>query len=41
MGEDHGRWVDFYCVGHCSKTLMYVKIWVENKKFGFGWKEWR
>lgn len=43
-------WVNYYRIGHCSRTLTYVKIWVEKKvrrfarkaqkKFGFGWKEW-
>lgn len=43
-------WVNYYRIGHCSRTLTYVKIWVERKvrrfarkaqkKFGFGWKEW-
>lgn len=43
-------WVNYYRIGHCSRTLTYIKIWVERKirrfarkakkKFGFGWKEW-
>lgn len=43
-------WVNYYRIGHCSRTLTHVKIWVEEKvrrfarkakkKFGFGWKEW-
>jgi RNA-directed DNA polymerase len=43
-------WVNYYRIGHCSRTLGFIKIWVERKvrrfarkaqkKFGFGWKEW-
>lgn len=43
-------WVNYYRIGHCSRTLTFIKIWVERKvrrfareaqkKFGFGWKEW-
>lgn len=43
-------WVNYYRIGHCARTLTYIKIWVERKvrrfarkaqkKFGFGWKEW-
>jgi len=43
-------WANYYRIGHCSRILTYVKIWVERKvrrfarkaqkKFGFGWKEW-
>jgi RNA-directed DNA polymerase len=43
-------WVNYYRIGHCSRTLTYIKIWVERKvrrfarkaqkKFGFGWKKW-
>ena len=24
-------WVNYYRIGHCSRTLTYVKIWVERK----------
>lgn len=43
-------WINYYRIGHCSRTLTFIKIWVERKvrrfarkaqkKFGFGWKEW-
>lgn len=43
-------WVNYYRIGHCSRILTQIKIWVERKvrrfarkaqkKFGFGWKEW-
>lgn len=43
-------WTNYYRIGHCSRTLTFIKIWVERKvrrfarkaqrKFGFGWKEW-
>ena len=43
-------WVNYYRMGHCSRLLTHIKIWVERKvrrfarkaqkKFGFGWKEW-
>jgi len=43
-------WVNYYRIGHCSRVLTHIKIWVERKvrrfarkaqkKFGFGWKEW-
>ncbi|WP_411681298.1 group II intron maturase-specific domain-containing protein, partial [Clostridium thailandense] len=41
-------WVNYYRIGHCSRVLTHIKIWVEEKvrrfarkaqkKFGFGWK---
>jgi group II intron reverse transcriptase/maturase len=43
-------WVNYYRIGHCSKTFGNIRQWIElkvrryqrkkQKRFGFGWKEW-
>lgn len=43
-------WVNYFAIGHASRCLRFIKIWVEKKirrhlmrskkRKGFGWERW-